>query len=135
MRALVRISIVGDRNPSVWRLLWASAENEMNKVHLQSYRRSKSQLKQHEVKAKKVKEQEWEKGADFKYSQLQSKAICSVVDILEQCTGKPVVQATIVLSAVVAQMIKYPLFDENEILTTDSKNKNTAMGNFFDRAQ
>ena len=82
-----------------------------------------------------MKDQEWEKGADFKYSQLKSKKTFSVVDLLEQCTGKSVVQATIVLSAVVARMVKSPLFDENEILTTDSKNKNTAMGKNFDRAQ
>ena len=120
---------------SVWHLLWSSAENEMNKERLAYMARSENQVHQHKKKASKTKNKEWEKGEPYANSNMKSKAISAVANVLEQCTGKSVLQATQVLSDLVSRLSKSPLFDQNEILTEDQKNNNTAMSAMFDNAR
>ena len=78
--------ILGSRNPTVWRLLWSSAENEMNKERLASMIRSWNQVQQHKDKADRSKNKEWEKGEQYANGNIKSKAISIVANALEQCT-------------------------------------------------
>lgn len=127
--------MMGSRNPTVWRLLWSSAENEMNKERLASMIRSRNQVQQHKDKADRSKNKEWEKGEQYANGNIKSKAISTVANALEQCTGKSVIQATQVLSDLVSRLSQSPLFDQNEILTENQKNNNTAMSTMFENAR
>ena len=127
--------MLGRSNPSVWRLLWSSAENKMNKLRLASMIRSQNQVQQHKEKANNIKKKEWEKGECYANPNIKTKAISTVASALEQCTGKSVVQATQVLSDLVSRLAKSPLFDQNEILTEDKRNNNAAMSVMFENAR
>lgn len=127
--------MLGPSKPSVWRLLWSSAENEMNKERLASMIRTTKQLQQHKEKGNKTKNKEWEKGELFANGNVRTKAISAVANALELCTGKSVLKATQVLSDLVSRLAQSPLFDQNAILTEDQKNNNTAMSAMFENAR
>jgi hypothetical protein len=58
-----------------WRLLWASAENDNNKIGLLSNKRSEHQANQHKSKVDTVLEKNWVEGSDFQNPLAKCRAI------------------------------------------------------------
>jgi hypothetical protein len=67
---------------SIWRLLWASAENDINKICLLSYERSEHQANQHQSKVDTVLEKDWVEGSDFQNCMAKRRAIKRVKEAL-----------------------------------------------------
>jgi hypothetical protein len=112
---------------SIWRLLWASAENEINKNCLLNYKHSEHQANQHKSKVDTLFEKDWVEGSDFQNLMAKSRAIKRVKDALFLATKKSTVKATIVLSDLVSNLTRSPHFDENDILTEECRRKYAAM--------
>jgi hypothetical protein len=119
---------------SIWRLLWASAENDINKICLLSYERSEHEANQHQSKVDIVREKDWVEGSDFQNRMAKSRAIKRVKEALFLTTKKSTVKATIILSDLVSNLTRSPHFDENDILTEECRRKYAAMLTMFDRA-
>ncbi len=60
---------------SIWRLLWASAENDINKIRLLSYECSEHQANQHKSQVDTVLEKDWVEGIDFQNPMAKCRAI------------------------------------------------------------
>jgi hypothetical protein len=89
---------------SVWRHVWASAENEINKQKLESTMRSLAQTKQHKEKKVSAAAKDWELGVPFKDASSKSRATKLVLDALVASTRSNVTQATVVMSAIVSRL-------------------------------
>jgi hypothetical protein len=119
---------------SIWRLLWASAENEINKIRLLSYECSEHQANQHKSKVDTVLKKDWVEGSDFQNPMAKSRAIKRVKDALFLATKKSNVKATIVLSDLVSNLTRSPHFDKNYILTEERRRKYAAnKGEWIDK--
>ena len=66
------------RDESLWRHVWASAENEINKMRFEGFVRSEAQTKQHRKKRGGLLDKEWEIGTDFTGSRTKSAAMTKV---------------------------------------------------------
>jgi hypothetical protein len=119
---------------SIWRLLWASAENDINKIRLLSYKRSEHQANQHQSKVDTVLDKDWVEGSDFQNCMAKSRAIKRVKEAHFLATKKSTVKATILLSDLVSNLTRSPHFDENDILTEERRRKYAAMLPMFDWA-
>ncbi len=91
---------------SIWRLLWASAENDINKICLLSYERSEHQATQHKSKVDTVLEKDWVEGSELQNPMAKSRAIKRVKEALFLATKKSSVKATIVLSDLVSNLTR-----------------------------
>ena len=102
---------------SPWRHLWASAENNINKMRLDSIKRSDTQIIQHQTKQNCILNTPWMVGEDFGSASSKSRAIKQVEEKLIHVTKNSTKKATTVLGNLVSKLTKSPNFDEDSILT------------------
>jgi hypothetical protein len=119
---------------SVWRHIWASAENEINKQKLESTKHSLAQTKQHKEKKASAAAKDWELGVPFKDAPSKSRAIKLVFDALDTSTKSNVTQVTVVMSEIVSRLLDSPLFDERKILFKKQQKNIGAMDKMFEHA-
>ncbi len=112
---------------SIWRLLWPSAEDDINKICLLSYKCSEHQANQNKSKVDTALEKDWVEGSDFQNPVAKFRAIKKVKDVLFLATKKSTAKATIVLSNLMSNLTRSPHFDKNDILTEEHRRKYAAM--------
>jgi hypothetical protein len=123
-----------ESSTSIWRILWASAENTIIKKRLLHYERSDTKTTSNKEKAAALLEKSWEEGCDFKNNQAKSQAVKSVEHALIAATKLSTIKATIVMSYLVSKLTRSEYFDENSILTEDRRKNNLAMMKMFHHA-
>ena len=84
-----------DSSRSLWRLVYSSAEKDMNKILLKRSENWLVQLTQHDAKSDAAINAGWEKGCDFKTRQLRWKACRKVEQALCVASKKSTVKATL----------------------------------------
>lgn len=119
---------------SIWRLLWASAENKINKRRLINYDRSEVKTKIHQYRAEQGLEEDWEEGCDFENAQAKSHAIISVEEALIHATKLSTKKATTVMTHLVSKLAKSKYFHEESILTENRKCMNALMRGMIEHA-
>jgi hypothetical protein len=119
---------------SLWKLVYLSAENNMNKLLLKRHASRMTQTNQHEAKADALMHANWEKGDDFMTKQLKSRACQKVEHTLCLMSKKSTVKATIILLEMVSKLSHLEYFNENEILTNDQRDMNTTMHEMLNHA-
>lgn len=119
---------------SIWRILWAAAENNIIKRRLLDYERSDVKNTIHKERAASRLENSWEEGCDFKNPGSKSRAVKSVEEALIHATNLSTVKATVVMSYLVSKLTRSKYFDENSILTDERRNNNVAMAKMFHHA-
>ena len=119
---------------SIWRTIWAAAENDIIKKRLLHYERSDTKTTSHKDKAASLLENSWEEGSDFSNSQAKCRAVKSVEEALILATKLSTIKATVVMSYLVSKLTRCEYFDENSILTEDRRKDNVAMATMFRHA-
>jgi hypothetical protein len=91
---------------SLWKLVYSSAENKINKLRLQKYEKSQMQKKFDEL----IKD-EWSVGEEFSKNQAKYRAVLKVEEALGVATNKSTLQAetdlVVIRLALVKQLLSY----------------------------
>jgi hypothetical protein len=91
---------------SLWKLVYSSAENKINKLRLQKYEKSQMQKKFDELM-----KDEWSVGEEFSNNQAKYRAVLKVEEALGVATNKSTLQAetdlVVIRLALVKQLLSY----------------------------
>jgi len=105
----------------VWKFLWNSFENEVNKTKMLGMNFSIATLKGHSTRFDAIKSINWERGSVFMNSKAQTFAKQSVLSEIEKRCDKKLRRAESIISAIVSDLCLIGL-DECAVLSPDTKN-------------
>ena len=114
-----------ESSASLWRLVWAAADNTIIKKQFEFYKRSQGQLTQYKGKKSEILSKGWELGEDFADAKEKNRATTKVGEALVIATKNSVTKATAVMAHLVSKLSQSEHFDENDILTDEKKKHNT----------
>jgi len=103
----------------VWKLLWTSFANEVNKAKMLAMKYSIASSNGHNARDDHIKTKTWERGSSFGNAQAQAFAKQSVLSVIEKRCEKQLRRVESVLSGIVSDLSKIGL-DECEVLSHDT---------------